>query len=148
MGASRVSLELIVISMSAVAGNIIAPHYPASISVNQRLLGGSIIACAFGFAAIMATSMGHTSLLAFIAPVTAFSFCSGVASPVSQTRAIQADSQLSGTASGFSIFLSMFVASVATQIVSRFNNGTELVIALPLFLFTSLALVCVLAVMR
>lgn len=146
MGASDISLTLIIVSISAVAGNMIAPRLPESISVSQRLLGGSVIAFIGGFVAIVTVGLGYTTVFALVAPVMIFSFCNGIASPVSQMKAIQADAQRSGTASGFSMFLSMFVASIGTQVVSNFNTGNELVVALPLFLFTSLALVSVVAI--
>ena len=146
MGASYISLTLITVSVCAVAGNIIAPRLPETISVNQRLLIGSVIACASGIIAIVLTVLGGVSFIALVAPVMVFSFCNGIASPVSQMKAIQADSQLSGTASGFSMFLSMLVASIATQVVASFNHGSEYIIAVPLLIFTSLALASVLAI--
>ncbi|WP_099608904.1 multidrug effflux MFS transporter [Vibrio coralliilyticus] len=148
MGASDISLTLIIVSISAVAGNMIAPRLPESISVNQRLLGGSVVAFIGGVVAMVTVGFGYTSVFLLVAPVMVFSFCNGIASPVSQMKAIQADAKRSGTASGFSMFLSMFVASIATQVVSNFNTGNEFVVALPLFLFTSLALVSVVAIIR
>jgi len=148
MGASEISLILVLVSVCAVSGNLIAPRLPESISVNQRLFVGSMIACASGLVVMLLTGIGIASVVSLVLPVMVFSFCNGVASPVSQMKAIQADSQLFGTASGFSMFLSMFIASIATQVVSNYNNGHEWVVSVPLLLFTTLAFVSVLAATR
>ena len=148
MEASSISLTLTIVSVCAVVGNLIAPFFPEIISVNQRLLFGAAIAFASGVVAIVLTVFGGVSFVVLVAPVMVFSFCNGIASPVSQMKAIQANSQLSGTASGLSMFLSMFIASIATQVVSSFNYGSKYIIAVPLLLFTSLALVSVLSITR
>lgn len=145
MGPTDISLILILVAIGAVTGNMIAPRLPESISVNQRLFVGSMIACASGIVAILLSSIGIASVASLVIPVMVFSFCNGVASPVSQMNAIQANGQLSGTASGFSLFLSMFVASIATQVVSSYNNGHEWVVSVPLLIFTTLAFASILA---
>ncbi|MBG2205240.1 hypothetical protein I4519_27165 [Klebsiella pneumoniae] len=62
-------------------------------------------------------------------------------SPAAQAGAIGAIKSLAGTAAGLSMFISMFLAILATQFIAEFNSGSPLVISFSLFLLTFLSLI-------
>ncbi|HGE6461959.1 TPA: MFS transporter [Klebsiella pneumoniae] len=141
LSASGASLLLLMVSGSAIIGNLSASRLPQSISLQRRLLLGSIAGFIFSLIALTLSLVNAWSIPAMVIPTMAFSFFYGITSPAAQAGAIGAIKSLAGTAAGLSMFISMFLASLATQFIAEFNSGSPLVISFSLFLLTFLSLI-------
>ncbi|HBX5720555.1 TPA: MFS transporter [Klebsiella pneumoniae] len=141
LSASGASLLLLMVSGSAIIGNLSASRLPQSISLQRRLLLGSIAGFIFSLIALTLSLVNSWSIPAMVIPTMAFSFFYGITSPAAQAGAIGAIKSLAGTAAGLSMFISMFLASLATQFIAEFNSGSPLVISFSLFLLTFLSLI-------
>lgn len=141
LSASGISFALLMASGSAIIGNLLASRIPPRYSLIQRLLVGSIVACSGSLIAFSLSILNVWTLAALILPIMLFSICYGITSPAAQTGAMSAIKELTGTAAGLCMFISMILASLSTQLVSAFNDGTPLTITTSLMMLASLSLI-------
>ena len=85
--------------------------------------------------------MNIWTLAALIFPTMLFSICYGITSPAAQTGAMSAIKELAGTAAGLCMFISMILASLSTQLVSEFNDGTPPTVTASVMLLAFLSLI-------
>lgn len=148
LSASGASLLLLMVSGSAIIGNLSASRLPQSLSLRRRLLLGSIIGFIFSLLALTLSLINIWSIPALVIPTMVFSIFYGITSPAAQAGAIGAIKPLAGTAAGLSMFISMLLASVATQFIAEFNSGTPLVITFSLALLALLSLISAIVTLK
>lgn len=146
LSASNTSLALLAVSASAVGGNIFASMLSKKVTLKQRLIVGSLFGCLGGVAAVAFSLASIWTLLALVIPAMVFSFSNGVSSPAAQTGSIAAIKELSGTAAGFSMFLSMVFASLSTQLLSTFNDGTPVALTVGFSILTVLSFLAAISI--
>ncbi|MCC8380401.1 MFS transporter [Xenorhabdus sp. PB30.3] len=141
LSASGASLLLLMVSGSTIIGNLSASRLPQSLSLRRRLLLGSIAGFIFSLVALTLSLVNVWSIPALVLPTMVFSIFYGITSPAAQAGAIGAIKPLAGTAAGLSMFISMLLASFATQFIAEFNSGTPLVITFSVALLAFLSLI-------
>jgi len=122
--AAESSIVLLICSLSVIAGNLLSGRLPDSVLLAQRLKWGSLLGAIFSFAGLVLTLIAPLSLYVLVIPAMLFCFFFGVTAPVAQTNAIGANRELAGTAAGLCMFISMVLASIATQFAAEVNDGS------------------------
>ena len=122
--AAESSMVLLICSLSVIAGNLLSGRLPDSVLLAQRLKWGSLLGAVFSVVGLIITLIVPLSLYMLVIPAMLFCFFFGITAPAAQTSAIGVNRELAGTAAGLCMFISMILASIATQFAAEVNDGS------------------------
>lgn len=144
--ATEYGLWFVLVSLGFMAGNFLAVRFSGRLPL-LRLMG---IGSALGLAGVLLcatlVAAGALSPAALFVPVAFALLGNGLAMPNAQAGAINVFPDRAGTASGFSGFAQMTVASVATQLVGQLQDGTAWPMLAAMTLGATGALGCIVVV--
>ncbi len=105
-------------------GSYLSARLSRRLGINRMVLLGALLALAFTLPLVLVTGFGWWVPIAFFLPMTLITVANGIAVPSTQSGAISAVPEASGTASSMIGFLQQAVGAVVIQVVGLLQNDT------------------------
>ncbi|TVQ44426.1 MAG: Bcr/CflA family efflux MFS transporter [Gammaproteobacteria bacterium] len=105
-------------------GNYLSARFAGRLGINRMVLIGAALALVFTVPLVVVTGAGWWVPLAFFLPMTLITVANGIAVPSTQSGAISAVPEASGTASSMIGFLQQAVGAIIIQVVGLLQNDT------------------------
>lgn len=105
-------------------GSYLSARLSRRLGIDRMVLLGALLALAFTLPLVAVTGIGWWVPLAFFLPMTLITIANGISVPSTQSGAISAVPEASGTASSMIGFLQQAVGAVIIQVVGLLQNDT------------------------
>ncbi|MEJ2133387.1 MAG: multidrug effflux MFS transporter, partial [Gammaproteobacteria bacterium] len=122
--ATEYGVYFVVVTLGYMSGNFTSSRVGELYSDASMALTGSVVGLGGVLLIVAFVVAGALTPWTLFVPMAIASVGAGIAMPHAQAGAINVFPQRAGTASGFSGFVQMVLAALATQLVGVFQNGT------------------------
>lgn len=138
--ASTFGLYFTLLPLGFMLGNFVSGRLVGRVPLARMVMVGATLAVLVVLGHGWLLFSGPMTAATLLAPGAIMTFTQGLSIPNAQAGAIAVDPRLTGTASGFLVFLQMATAGVFSQIVGIWSDGTFVPMLVLLFLGNFLAL--------
>lgn len=126
MSPSTYGVAFIVVSLSFMAGNMIAARVSARLGVDRMVVSGGVVSLGGALIGLALALGGVWTPVALFVPAMLVAFGNGLSLNNAQAGAMAVDGRLVGAAAGLSGFLQMAVGALAAQVVGLAYDGTPI----------------------
>jgi len=141
MSPSTYGVAFIVISLSFMAGNMIAARVSPRLGVDRMVVAGGVVSLSGALIGLGLALGGVWTPVALFAPAMLVAFGNGLSLNNAQAGAMAVDGRLVGAAAGLSGFLQMAVGALVAQVVGLAYDGTPVPLTIGMALAGVVALV-------
>jgi DHA1 family bicyclomycin/chloramphenicol resistance-like MFS transporter len=122
--ATEYGLFFIMPAAGYLLGSYVSARLAGRLGIQRMILLGAMLALAFAVPLVVVTGAGLWVPLAFFLPMTLITIANGIAVPSTQTGAVSAVPEATGTASSMIGFMQQAAGAIVIQLVGLLQNDT------------------------